>query len=444
MAVKRIREGEQLEPALTAPSPLARGAVVPAAAIPKKKSKGATEQKITVKKGILLFDEALDEALDGALAPGRHYVVFRRETRRLEAADGNVRVYDGAWYHEAGAEVDDDNYQEACEWSSLSEIVEWRKAAIRGEGFTANLDPFAKTRADKFIVHPLVREDLIAESGFWTSLKESTDMDAVVVASAFRKARAAHNNLNECFRDGGRINGSTTVLMCQLHSLIEILGDDVQRRLKRTGKKGDDDRDYVATTNDYFVATELLWLFERILKIAGFVEMGGVWRPLTGDAVVRVLGPNSLKTGRNVLRKIKGYKKNDLKDYYAARPDGAIADRKFFLELAQLDQADDDTVLLGAEEELGSEAFGRDKKLYPPWILRHKMDAKRTSPSASAVDPRVHWFSYVVLDEGKREFIDRDHSEVRKTGRRHGHLHRGEYQGSIRVEYIVSRRCPDW
>ena len=78
-------------------------------------------------------------------------------------------------------------------------------------------------------------------------------------------------------------------------------------------------------------------------------------------------------------------------------PDSSIPDRKFFLDLAQLEHADEDAILLGAEEELGPDAFGPDEKLLPPWILRHKMEAKRTSAHGD-VDSRVHWFSYVALN----------------------------------------------
>jgi len=94
--------------------------------------------------------------------------------------------------------------------------------------------------------------------------------------------------------------------MLQFNNTLEMLGDDVHRRLKRS------DDDFIATTNEYFLATGMLWIFKRALKIAGFVENAGVWRPLTGDAVVRLFSGNSMKSGRNVLSKIEGSKKSDL------------------------------------------------------------------------------------------------------------------------------------
>ena len=100
-------------------------------------------------KGSLLFD--------ADPPPGQHFVVYKREGRRLETDEnGNFVNCDGAWYHEVGMDVDDDNYKQVCEWSGIEEILNWIRASQRGDGVTGSFDAFAVDRANKFIVHPLV------------------------------------------------------------------------------------------------------------------------------------------------------------------------------------------------------------------------------------------------------------------------------------------------
>ena len=75
------------------------------------------------------------------------FVVYARGKQLLEGEDGVLRLFDGAYYYEFGADdVDENNYKEVCHWSSLDEVVEWALASRRGDGVTGGFDPFAKDR----------------------------------------------------------------------------------------------------------------------------------------------------------------------------------------------------------------------------------------------------------------------------------------------------------
>ena len=56
-------------------------------------------------------------------------------------------------------------------------------------------------------------------------------------------------------------------------------------------------------------------------------------------------------------------------------------------------QADDSTVSAAANEELGTAALGADGRPFPAWMLRKKMEEKRTA--GHPIDPRVEWFAFV-------------------------------------------------
>jgi hypothetical protein len=118
-----------------------------------------TREHIPIRKGLQPYDS--EDSLE--------FVVFTREKQWLEDDEGVPRFHDGVYYHALGADhVDENNYKEECYWSSLDEAVEWALASRRGDGVTGNLDPFAKDWAEKYTVHPLVRENLDAPGGFWS------------------------------------------------------------------------------------------------------------------------------------------------------------------------------------------------------------------------------------------------------------------------------------
>ena len=351
---------------------------------PKKPAADETKEHIQIRKGLQLYD--LEDRLE--------FVVYTREKRRLEDAEGVSRLHDGVYYHALGADhVDGSNYKEECHWSSLDEVVEWALASRRGDGVTGNFDPFAKDRAAKFTRHPLVLENLDDPDGFWSREGECNK-------KALQLARTAQRRLAANLADDNKM-GSTLTLMLQSFSIFENLANLVHRGLqfkpRASRGKDDDERDYVATTAPIFVTPEVLYVFERILKIGGWVEVDGKWRPINGDAVVRVLGPNAIKSGHNAMRKIKAFKPNLLRAYYRAHPDAAVAKLRYFFSLAQVSTVEDRKVSAAADEELGAAARGSDGRLYPAWVLRNKMDDLRTA--AHPIDPRVECFSYVELGD---------------------------------------------
>mmetsp|Transcript_1824 Transcript_1824/g.2419 ORF Transcript_1824/g.2419 Transcript_1824/m.2419 type:complete len:106 (+) Transcript_1824:904-1221(+) len=84
----------------------------------------------------------------------------------------------------------------------------------------------------------------------------------------------------------------------------------------------DDPPNYIEVTNEFTVSKQELRMLECLFLLAGFRQsVPGVWRPFAGEAIVRLFGPNSLKSGSNVLFKIQGYNKNDLIEYYKVHPD---------------------------------------------------------------------------------------------------------------------------
>ena len=123
----------------------------------------AAEGKLTYRKGLQLFDSD-----DG----GKQFVLWKRQKRLFP---GEVRSFDGAYYHELGAvDVDGSNYKEKCEWSSIDEIEEWARSIRRGDAITSNLSVNTFDRAAKFKVPSTAREDMT--KGFWSSFPDDDEV----------------------------------------------------------------------------------------------------------------------------------------------------------------------------------------------------------------------------------------------------------------------------
>ena len=344
----------------------------------------AGASKVTFRQGVQLYDSSDD---------GTYFVLFKRESRRLEIEGGAHRSFDGAYYHACGeAGVDGSNYKEMCDWSSISEIEKWVRSSRRGDGVTGNLFMNAADRAFNFTGssgHPLLREGTTQKNGYWSSSKGN--------AEARKQATSALSRLSKNLKDP-TTRGATLTLMKQTHSVLELVASGIFAALRggpRVARgKDDDERDFVATTKSTFVASELLYVLERLLKMAGWVETdGGTWRPINDAALVRIFGPNALKSGRNALKRLKHYKSAILRKYYTTHPDAAVAQRKYFFLLSQISQVDDSIVSAAANEELGPAALGPDGRPFPAWMLRNKMEEKRTA--GHPFDPRVEWVSFV-------------------------------------------------
>ena len=325
-----------------------------------------------IRKGVWIYDA--DEGENG-----QDYVVWKRAKMSLETEDKRKRRCDGAYYHKPDEVVDMSNYKAVCEWSGIVELKVWRRAYLEGDGVTGNYDPFAATRAEKFVVHPLVRDKFEKPGGFWAS---QGDCDAR------KDAAKAQAKLKENLASPQK-KGAAIALMVEAHSIIEIQAHDIFKGLK--GVAGGE-----STTSPTTVTQNVFWVLERLLKIAGFaVDRGGTWTPRNGEAVVRFFGDGALKSGRNVLRRVNGYKPSALKTYYLNHPDEAAA-RSGPDTLSQLDKLDDLAILAAADGELGADARGPDGLRYPAWVLRKKIEDARVA--RHPVDARVMSFSYVELD----------------------------------------------
>lgn len=340
---------------------------------------------VVIRKGAQLFDA--DEGDSGA-----EFIVFKREKQLLETDLGGKRRCDGAYYHEPGAEVDKSNYKEVCEWSGILEVKAWRVAFLNGDGVTGNFDPFAVVRAQNFIRHPLLDEDLEKKGGYWDE-HGNTELRK----NAIKAQRRLQGNLAD-----DKKRGATTTLLLQAHSLLESVADLIYKALKMRGGGGDP----IKVTPPTHTTKEILYIVERLLKIAGFEETDRTWKPIDGDAVRRIFGPNVLKSGRNALRRVKCYKPRALRLYDELHDGAACAkdSRSPYYRAAQPTEQSDALISSFADTELGPRARGSDRRLFPAWMLRNMMDDDRISTrdatesdSARPVDPRVEYFSYVNL-----------------------------------------------
>jgi hypothetical protein len=120
---------------------------------------------------------------------------------------------------------------------------EWARASDRGDGVSGNFDTTARVRAGKFLLHPLLRDDIGATGGFWSNVGDHED--------ARKLARAAQARLNSSLKNVEK-KARTSTLLKQSHGIVESVAHLIHKGLRSTPRaargKGDHECDYVATT----------------------------------------------------------------------------------------------------------------------------------------------------------------------------------------------------
>ena len=94
---------------------------------------------------------------------------------------------------------------------------------LRDECLAGYFNPFAKVRAENFLVHPFVHEGFSADDGYWQHHKNYLE--------AYTKATTTQRKIKANMADGTK-QGTTTTLMRQGRPLFETVANEINKAPK--------------------------------------------------------------------------------------------------------------------------------------------------------------------------------------------------------------------
>ena len=316
------------------------------------------------------------------------WVVVAHGTHELKGSH-----YQCAWYHLVGETIED--IDEDCEWSSQTEVTKWiAECPPTDTRFPNSLD----ARGVGLRTHPMGFEK--PDSAFWVL----PELDKFRPAAVNAMKRLEHMRKSEPGALAIMMSGTTTVLADVANEIFKKLRYDLLR------EPAEDEKDfvnYVTQTKDIVVQHESFAVLRAVMFAAGFFpevrkRRVTAWKMTCPDALERLLGVSSTKTGVNGLVRMWTYSTGDM--IKRAR-DERKRKRKaldYATRLSDSMAGSDKEIYDNAADELGETGVAgkEDGTVLPAWLLRHKIQDKWIEEN----DPRVFAHAKVCVDKPKSVF----------------------------------------
>ena len=315
------------------------------------------------------------------------WVVVAHGTRKHKGS-----WYKVAWYHRVGDRCPEpDEIDAECECSTQSEVAKW----------VANCPPtdcrFPNSLVGRAIglrTHPMGWEN--GDSPFW-------------VQDCTHKFRAAAEvAMNWLERQRAEEPGALAVMMSGATTVLADLANEIHKKLRYellrepAEDEPGDFLNYGISTKEVFVQHESFAVLRAVMYAAGLYpdvrkRRVTAWLLAHPDALTRLLGVSSTKTGVNGLVRMWTFSREDLLKLSRDQAKRRRVTTDYSTRLNDPMAASDKEIYDAAEEELGENgaAGAEDGTVLPAWLLRHRMQENMIATN----DPRVFAHAKVCHDK---------------------------------------------